>query len=87
MGWIECVGIADRAAFDLTSHSLATGQKLVAARKFKEPQQRNVFNVKLDKSSIGKTLNKDGTILTKHVEGLSDEDKRSEEHTSELQSR
>jgi len=37
LGWIECVGIADRSAFDLTAHSNATGQKLVAPRRFKEP--------------------------------------------------
>ena len=24
-GWVECVGIADRSAFDLTAHSKATG--------------------------------------------------------------
>jgi len=24
-GWVECVGIADRSAFDLNAHSKATG--------------------------------------------------------------
>lgn len=24
-GWVECVGLADRAAYDLTAHSNATG--------------------------------------------------------------
>lgn len=30
----------------------------------------------LDKSSIGKSLKKDGTTLIKHVEALADEDKQ-----------
>ena len=29
-GWIECVGCADRACYDLTQHSIASGEKLVA---------------------------------------------------------
>lgn len=45
LGWVECVGIADRSAFDLTQHSNATGTKLVAARRFKEPQPATVINV------------------------------------------
>jgi glycyl-tRNA synthetase len=32
-GWVECVGIANRSAYDLESHSLASGCKLLAARK------------------------------------------------------
>jgi glycyl-tRNA synthetase len=24
-GWVECVGLADRSAYDLTAHSNATG--------------------------------------------------------------
>ena len=32
-GWIECVGCADRSAFDLTKHTEATGVKLVAEKK------------------------------------------------------
>lgn len=75
LGWVECVGIADRSAFDLTQHSIATGTKLVAARRFKEPQPATVINVALDKSGIGKALKKDGMTLIKHVEALSDEDK------------
>jgi len=34
-GWVECVGCADRSAYDLEHHSAGSGQKLVAARKFK----------------------------------------------------
>ncbi len=33
-GWIECVGIADRAAFDLGAHSAATNIPLTAFVEF-----------------------------------------------------
>jgi glycyl-tRNA synthetase len=34
-GWVEIVGCADRSAYDLTHHTLGSGTKLVASRKFK----------------------------------------------------
>lgn len=39
-GWIECVGCADRAAYDLTQHSEATGIKLHAKRKVTNEQNK-----------------------------------------------
>ena len=41
-GWIECVGCADRSAYDLTQHTKATGVKLVAEKKLKEPKKIDV---------------------------------------------
>ncbi len=31
-GWVECVGLADRSAFDLTAHTSGSGVKLFASR-------------------------------------------------------
>ena len=36
-GWIECVGCADRACFDLAQHTNASGEKLVAMVDLPEP--------------------------------------------------
>ena len=36
-GWIECVGIADRACYDLSVHTKASGDKLVAQVDLPEP--------------------------------------------------
>ena len=36
-GWIECVGCADRACFDLQQHTNASGEKLVAMVDLPEP--------------------------------------------------
>ena len=33
-GWVECVGIADRSAYDLDSHIAATGVDMYAVRKY-----------------------------------------------------
>ena len=37
-GWVECVGCADRSAFDLTQHTKATGVRLAAEKKLAEPK-------------------------------------------------
>ena len=36
-GWIECVGCADRSAYDLTVHAKKTGAPLVVRETLKEP--------------------------------------------------
>jgi len=37
-GWVECVGCADRSAFDLTQHTKATGVRLAAEKRLAEPK-------------------------------------------------
>ncbi len=37
-GWIECVGIADRSAYDLNAHLQASGVDMYAVRKYPEPK-------------------------------------------------
>ena len=37
-GWIECVGIADRSAYDLNSHIEFSGTDMYAYRKFEKPK-------------------------------------------------
>ena len=36
-GWIECVGCADRACYDLSVHTKMSGEKLVAQVDLEEP--------------------------------------------------
>ncbi|XP_068666182.1 glycine--tRNA ligase, mitochondrial 1-like [Aristolochia californica] len=38
-GWIECVGIADRSAYDLRAHSEKSSVPLVAHERFAEPRE------------------------------------------------
>ena len=37
-GWIECVGIADRSAYDLKSHIKKSGTDMYATRKYDKPR-------------------------------------------------
>ena len=37
-GWIECVGIADRSAYDLNSHIKKSGTDMYATRKYDKPK-------------------------------------------------
>jgi len=50
-GWIECVGIADRSAYDLGAHIQSSGTDMYALRKYDEPKIVDVKKVvpKMDK--------------------------------------
>ena len=37
-GWVECVGLADRSAYDLTAHAKMSKIELTAHEKFAEPR-------------------------------------------------
>jgi glycyl-tRNA synthetase len=53
-GWIELVGHANRAAFDLEAHSKATGVDLSAQEQLAEPRQEQVAKFRLDYKLLGK---------------------------------
>ncbi|KAE8686880.1 Glycine--tRNA ligase 1 [Hibiscus syriacus] len=52
-GWIECVGIADRSAYDLCAHSEKSGVPLVAAEKFSEPREVEKLVIAPVKKELG----------------------------------
>lgn len=54
VGWIECSGLADRSAYDLTAHSNGSGKKLMASRMLEKPIIKEVIEMKIDKAFIGK---------------------------------
>lgn len=74
-GYKECVGIANRSAFDLESHTKGSGVKLLAARRLAEPREVTIIDITLDKKEIFKALKADGNELTKLIEAYSDEQK------------
>ncbi|KAK9387445.1 hypothetical protein V1515DRAFT_555842 [Lipomyces mesembrius] len=59
-GWIECVGCADRSAYDLTVHSKRTNEKLIVRQSLAEPLTVEAFVVELDKKKFGPKFKKDG---------------------------
>lgn len=55
-GWIECVGLADRAAFDLTAHSNCSNVELSAYERFDEPHQEVRVRAVPNKKKLGTSL-------------------------------
>lgn len=62
-GWVECVGCADRSAYDLTQHTKATGVRLAAEKKLSAPKQQQVVEAIANKAAIGKAFKKDAKII------------------------
>lgn len=58
-GWIECVGCADRSAYDLTVHSIRTGTKLVVREPLKEVIEFEKNVPVFDKKLFGPRFKKD----------------------------
>ncbi|KAG9008715.1 Glycine--tRNA ligase 1, mitochondrial [Tulasnella sp. JGI-2019a] len=72
-GWIECVGCADRSAYDLTVHSNATGKPLVARETLAEPKVEEKETPNFNAKVWGKTFMKDGEKVKVLVNGLDEE--------------
>ena len=72
-GWIECVGCADRSAYDLTVHAKRTGAPLCVRETRNEPLRIEEWQIDLDKKKFGPKFKKDGKAVEAAVEGLSQE--------------
>ncbi|KAF9531350.1 hypothetical protein CPB83DRAFT_848893 [Crepidotus variabilis] len=72
-GWTECVGCADRAAYDLTVHSNKTGQPLVVRQALKDPIITEKEIPEWNKKVLGKTYKQDAGIIQKEVELMDQE--------------
>jgi len=78
-GWIECVGIADRSAYDLRSHIENSGTDMHATRKFDKPKivvnKKIVANMEalgpLFKNQAGKIKEKIENMDIKQHENIS----------------
>lgn len=57
-GWIECVGCADRSAYDLSVHSKATGSPLFVKEARPEPLEIIEWQATLAKKLIGPRFKK-----------------------------
>jgi len=70
-GWVECVGCADRSAYDLTQHSQATGVKLCAEKKLPAPVTKDIMEIVPNKGAIGKAFKKEAKSVTDMLAKLS----------------
>ena len=67
------MGIADRSAFDLKVHSLATKVELVAREVFPEPRIEDVVVVKPDRKIVGKTFKADNVSVSAAIDALGED--------------
>lgn len=80
-GWIECVGCADRSAYDLTQHSKATGVKLAAEKRLPSPKTIQVTEIIPNRQLLGKNFKKDAKSIIEYLQDLSLEDMTSIDST------
>lgn len=76
-GWIECVGCADRSAYDLTVHSKKTGEKMVVRQKLDEPKEVEEWEMTLTKKLFGPKFRKDAPKVESYLNSLSQEELKS----------
>jgi glycyl-tRNA synthetase len=72
-GWIECVGCADRSAYDLTVHKNKTGAPLVVRQTRSEPLVVEEWAIDLEKKKLGPKFRKDAKAVENAVDSLSQE--------------
>ena len=72
-GWVECVGHADRACYDLDVHSKATKTPMLATLKLDEAREVEVAKLKFDRKSLGKTFMADQRLVSAALEALAEE--------------
>jgi len=73
-GWIECVGLADRSAFDLKAHSDKSKVDLTAYERYAEPKMVETLVVEPNKKDMGKAFKKDAKAVTDALMALCQED-------------
>ena len=72
-GWIECAGLADRSAFDLTAHAAKSKQDLSFFERFDAPrtETRLVARAK-DRKALGIAFKKEAKAVLAALEALDD---------------
>lgn len=69
-GWIECVGCADRSAYDLTVHAKKTGAPLCVRETRAEPLHIEEYQIDIDKKKFGPRFKKDAKAVETAIESL-----------------
>ncbi|OUM59943.1 hypothetical protein PIROE2DRAFT_54824 [Piromyces sp. E2] len=69
-GWIECVGCADRSAFDLTVHQKKTGEKLVVQEALPEPIIRDRWVIEINKPKFGPAFKKNVRFVQAYFDDM-----------------
>mmetsp|Transcript_100 Transcript_100/g.218 ORF Transcript_100/g.218 Transcript_100/m.218 type:complete len:686 (-) Transcript_100:225-2282(-) len=71
-GWVECVGLADRAAFDLNAHAKMSKTEMTAHERFPEPRIVDMLKVKINKKEVGQLFKKYSKAAVEALESMSE---------------
>ena len=69
-GWIECVGCADRSAYDLSVHAARTKAPLRVQQKLDAPVKVDTFECQFDAKALGMKFKKDAGMIREFITGL-----------------
>jgi glycyl-tRNA synthetase len=72
-GWVECVGHADRACYDLDVHGKATKTPMVATQRVDPPQEMEVAKLTFDRKALGKVFKNDQRAVSGALEALAED--------------
>ncbi|KAM3380494.1 glycine-tRNA ligase, mitochondrial 1 [Capsicum galapagoense] len=73
-GWIECVGIADRSAYDLRAHTDKSGVPLVAHEKFTEPREVEKLIIVPVKKELGLAFKGNQRMVVEALEAMGEKE-------------
>eukprot|EP00357_Protocruzia_adherens_P026662 CAMPEP_0114977724 /NCGR_PEP_ID=MMETSP0216-20121206/3400_1 /TAXON_ID=223996 /ORGANISM="Protocruzia adherens, Strain Boccale" /LENGTH=627 /DNA_ID=CAMNT_0002338821 /DNA_START=66 /DNA_END=1949 /DNA_ORIENTATION=- len=74
-GWVECVGHADRACFDLSRHTEGSKVELMAAEPLDEPVIKKILIITSDKKTLGKLFKKGSADILETINSMNEEEK------------
>lgn len=69
-GWIECVGCADRSAYDLTVHARKTRRDLIVQKAHKEPRIYEKWVAGVEKKALGPKFKKEAKAVEEAILAL-----------------
>jgi glycyl-tRNA synthetase len=72
-GWVECVGHADRACYDLDVHGKATKTPMVATQRVDPPREMEVAKLTFDRKALGKVFKNDQRVVAGALEALAED--------------
>lgn len=74
--WIECVGCADRSAYDLTVHAKATCEPLIVREPRSELLKIEEWQIDSNKKRLGPVFRKDAKALETALNALSQSERQ-----------
>ncbi len=72
-GWVECVGVADRSAYDLTQHARHSGTPMQAVRKYDEPKRVTVVRFEPVHAKLGPLFRQKAKAVASALEAVDEE--------------